>query len=131
MPIVKANLHSSPKLQLTREEVEAQLMTFVFAGWGTVLSVQAQLLRQLVLHPLIQGQLRTELLSLGERPSVEAISSARFLDAVIKEAVRIADFAPLERVASRDDVIPLSRPMRLVNGTEIKSLCVKKGQAFV
>ena len=105
-------------------------MTFVFAGWSTVLSVLSQLLRQIALHPEVQSRLRSELVSVGDHPLVEQLSRLPYLEAVLRESVRLADFVPLERVATRDDIIPLQRPVMLNNGTLLHALPVKKGQAI-
>ena len=127
---MKANLSASPKTQLSAEEVQAQLMTFIMAGWGTVLSVQSGFLRQLVLHPEVQSKLRAELLALGDHPSVDQLHKAEYLDACLKEAIRLVDVTPLERIASQDDVIPLSEGVRLKDGTWLDALPVKKGQSL-
>lgn len=129
-PSVKANLSASPKTQLSAEEVQAQLMTFIMAGWGTVLSVQSGFLRQLVLHPEVQRKLRAELLALGDHPSADQLHRAEYLDACLKEAIRLVDVTPLERIASQDDVIPLSEGVRLTDGTWLDALPVKKGQSL-
>jgi len=127
---VKANLHATPKTQLLADEVQAQLMTFIMAGWGTVLSVQSGFLRQLVLHPEVQQKLRSEMMALGDHPSVEQLQKAEYLDASLKEAIRLVDVVPLERLASVDDVIPLSQSVQLTDGTWIDALPVKKGQSL-
>ena len=105
-------------------------MTFIMAGWGTVLSVQSGFLRQLVLHPEVQSKLRAELLALGDHPSVDQLHKAEYLDACLKEAIRLVDVTPLERIASQDDVIPLSEGVRLKDGTWLDALPVKKGQSL-
>jgi cytochrome P450 len=128
--LVKANLDSSPKLQLKAEEVQAQLMTFIMAGWGTVLSVLANFIRQLSTHLEVQDRLRTELLGLGAQPSVEQLQRAPYLDAVLKEAIRVVGVTPLERIATRDDLLPLSKPIQLVNGSYANHLPIRKGQSL-
>ena len=128
---MKANVNATPRFQLTAEEVQAQLMTFIMAGWGTVLSVQANFMRKLAEHPNVQSKLREELIALGENPTIDQLNKALYLDAVLKEAIRVVGVTPLERIAMKDDVIPLSQPVKLVDGSWASSLPVKKGQSLL
>ena len=84
----------------------------------------------MVLHPEVQNQLRAELLGLGDHPTVDQLQRAEYLEACLKEAIRLVDVTPLERIASQDDVIPLSEGVRLLDGTWIDALPVKKGQSL-
>lgn len=127
---MKANLAENPKHRLTAEEVQAQLMTFVFAGWSTVLSVLSQLLRQVALHQDVQDRLRSELRSIGAHPPADQLVKLEYLEAVLRESVRLADFVPLERVATQDDIIPLAQPVQLLDGSFINCIPVRKGQAI-
>ena len=70
------------------------------------------------------------MMALGDHPSVEQLQKAEYLDASLKEAIRLVDVVPLERLASVDDVIPLSQSVQLTDGTWIDALPVKKGQSL-
>ncbi|KAG9035967.1 hypothetical protein FRB95_010175 [Tulasnella sp. JGI-2019a] len=81
-----------------------------------------------------QDRLRQELLSF---PSVEPtyddyLDKLPVLDAVTKESMRFHPVAMhTERVAMKDDVIPLRTPVRNPKtGEEVKSVMIKKGQTI-
>lgn len=63
--------------------------------------------------PDIQSRLRTELLSVEtDSPSADELNSLPFLDAVVRETLRLHAAVPNSiRIAMHDDVIPLSKPI--------------------
>lgn len=75
-------------------------------------------------HPEIQDRLREELRELPENPSPDALNALPYLDSVVRETLRKhAAAGNADRVALKDDVIPLSIPIVDKNGvthTEIK-----------
>jgi len=78
-------------------------------------------------HPDIQARLRTEIISSGRNLSYDDLQQLQFLDAVIKEGLRLYPAAPLtQRVVVQDDVLPVSKT---VNG--MGTVRVKKGQIFI
>lgn len=60
----------------------------------------------------IQSKLRQELLSVeSERPSMEEINALPYLDAVVRETLRLNSVLDTTvRIASQDDLIPLETP---------------------
>jgi cytochrome P450 len=105
-------------------------MTFVTAGLSTVLSTHTQLMRHVILNPEVQSKLRAEMLALGDHPTVDQLDVAPYLELVVREALRMTDFVPLERIAQRDTLLPLSQPVTLEDGTVLDAVPIKKGQSI-
>lgn len=70
----------------------------------------------------IQTKLREELLSVtSECPTTEELNNLPYLDAVVRENLRYHSVVDATvRVATKDDVIPLSTPYKDRNGVERK-----------
>ena len=70
-------------------------------------------------HPDIQRRLRKELLSvLSDTPSMDDLNGLPFLDAVLRECLRLHPaVSAINRVATKDDVIPLGQPFEDKFGT--------------
>ncbi|KAK0197848.1 cytochrome P450 [Armillaria mellea] len=99
------------------DEVEAQLMTFVIAGHETSSTSLCWLLYELAVHPEHQSIIRTELKKLNDYDSMP------FLNAVIKEALRLYPVAhSLMRTAPHDDV-PTSLWKEDSCGTQGTDIC--------
>ena len=62
--------------------------------------------------PDVQSKLREELLSVeNDSPSMDALAALPYLDAVVKESLRLHAPAPMtDRVAMKDDLIPVGTP---------------------
>ncbi|KIJ35946.1 hypothetical protein M422DRAFT_34466 [Sphaerobolus stellatus SS14] len=99
--------------RLSDEEVMAQIPTFLIAGHETTASATTWCLYALSRDQEIQRKLREELLRLDtDNPSMDELNSLPYLDAVIKETMRLhAAVTGISRVATQDDVIPLSKPL--------------------
>jgi cytochrome P450 len=77
----------------------------------------------------LQSRLREEVLTKGRDLGYEDIQKLEFLDAVVKEGLRLHPPSPqTERVVLRDDVIPLSTPIKGADGKMINFVRVKKDQ---
>ncbi|KAG9009835.1 hypothetical protein FRB93_005106 [Tulasnella sp. JGI-2019a] len=110
------------------------IATFIVAGHETTSTALNLTLYSLARNKPAQDRLRHELLSF---PSAEPtyddyLNKLPFLDAVTKEAMR---FHPAvmytERVAVKDDILPLLNPIRNPRtGEEVRSVMVKKGQTI-
>jgi cytochrome P450 len=92
-------------------------------GHETTAGVINMTLYQLARHPSIQSRLRNEIRANGRDLTYEDVNRLEYLDAVVKEGLRLHPASPqTERVALKDDFIPLA------NGQTVH---VKKGQVFV
>jgi cytochrome P450 len=70
-------------------------------------------LHELSLAPDIQTKLREEVMSVDtETPSMDELSALPYLDAVVKETLRLhPPIGDTVRVATKDDVLPLEKPL--------------------
>ena len=61
-----------------------------------------------------QNKLRNELLTVGtDNPTMDELNSLPYLDAVVRETLRIhAPVASTMRVATQDDILPLGAPIK-------------------
>lgn len=130
--LVKANLSENPAQRLSDCELLDQLSTFLFAGSDTTAISISWALHYLSQNPELQFRLRQELSSVvipsGASLDITVLDSLPFLDAVVKETLRLAP--PVHgtiRVATKDDYIPLSSPTVLRTNEEVSSVHIRKG----
>ncbi|KAJ6519296.1 cytochrome P450 [Mycena sanguinolenta] len=149
--LIKSNLSAEPSNRLSDTELLDQLSSFLFAGSDTTALAITWCLHILSHHPEIQSRLRAELLSSpapdtatsSKRSSICSVSSTSsvmqadtidampYLDAVVRETLRVSP--PVHgtvRVATADDLIPISSPVVLRNGKiihENEYIRIKKG----
>ncbi|KAK0228911.1 cytochrome P450 [Armillaria fumosa] len=134
--IVKANLSENPKGRLSEEELSAQMRTIMVAGHETTGNSIAFLLYELGRHPDAQQRVRSEVMrvtrelaEMQEELTASRFESMQYTVAVIKEALRLHPvvYGPFLQPAE-DDVLPLSKPIRTLDGKLISSIPVGKGQ---
>ncbi|RPD78584.1 cytochrome P450 [Lentinus tigrinus ALCF2SS1-7] len=129
--LIKANMATDiPDSQrLTDEEVIAQVPTFLVAGHETTSTATTWCLNALTQNPSIQEKLRKELLAIPtDMPSMEDLNSLTYLDYVVRETLRLhAPVVVTARVAQKDDVIPLSEPIRDRDGNLLTEIPLVKG----
>lgn len=93
---------------------EIEVPTFIVAGHETTSTQTTWALFALAQRPDLQGRLREELRGVEtDTPSADELESEYlpFLDSVVRETLRLhAAVAMTERVAVKDDVIPVSEP---------------------
>ncbi|KAK0200879.1 cytochrome P450 [Desarmillaria ectypa] len=115
--------------RLPDETLLANISTFLMVGHETTSCSIIFSLYELAGQPDLQEKLRREIHALGSDLNYDSISNLSFLDAVIREGLRLhAPSARTDRVALEDDVIPLSRSIVTANGYTITSLPIKAGQ---
>ena len=94
------------------------------------------LLWELAKHPEYQAQMRAEIKAVRARVtergdadfSVSDLDSMSYCIAAMKEVLRLHPIVyQLERVAGRDDVLPLSQPLTTADGTVVNEIEVPKG----
>ncbi|KAF9018043.1 cytochrome P450 [Hymenopellis radicata] len=131
------NLDSPPKTRLNDEELSANMRTIIAAGLETTSSSTAFLLYELSKHPEVQVKLRTEVVETmatirmrGQQDvSVNDLDSMTYSLAVVKESMRMHPvvYGPFLEAAN-DEVLPLSKPIRTLDGRTIAELPIGKGQ---
>ncbi|KAK0462488.1 cytochrome P450 [Desarmillaria tabescens] len=134
--LVKANVSENPKTQLDDEELLGQMNTIMFAGHETTANTLSWTFLELARRPDVQDRLRAEIrekekaiFKRGDTEfSVQDLDSMSYLTAVVKEVLR---FHPvvynIERSATRDDVLPLSKPVTLTTGKVVQEIPIPKG----
>ncbi|WVQ81330.1 hypothetical protein IAT38_003453 [Cryptococcus sp. DSM 104549] len=129
--LIKANLASDikPEQRLTDVEVLDQITTFMLAGNETSSTALTWILYMLALHPESQTRLREEVLAIpDDRPSLETLNTLTYMDAVVREVLRLYAPAPSTiRESTEDCVIPLSMPVIDKNGKSVESVRVNAG----
>ncbi|KAK0232633.1 cytochrome P450 [Armillaria fumosa] len=102
--------------QMRDDEVEPQFVTFLIAGHDTTATTLSWVLYELAAHPEHQSIIREEL----KQSNRNDYDTLPFLNAAIKEALRLHPFVPTPaRAAPYDDVLPLMGS---------KALVIPKGQ---
>lgn len=86
-------------------------------------------LYDLACHPDVQSRLRAEIFECGDNLPFDQIDELPYLDAVVKEIMRINPSLPgTVRQAQKDDIIPLTEPVTLTNGKVVTDIHIQKGQ---
>ncbi|KAG6900250.1 hypothetical protein C0993_000891 [Termitomyces sp. T159_Od127] len=143
--LMKANIEASEEDRLSDREVLGQVgraifrdvsspdirMTFAFAATDTTSNALSRTLHLLALQPEMQERLRSEVLEArrfhnGYIPYDDLVSLP-FMDAVCRETLRLhAPVPKVMRVARKDVVLPLSTPIKGIDGREMDSILVPK-----
>lgn len=116
-------------LRMSHEEVVAQMKVLLLAGYETTSISLTWALLELARNPDIQTKLREELLAFpGEASYDQFANKLPYLDAVVHEILRVhSPVIELNRVATEDDIIPLSEPVLTRSGELVDSISVAKG----
>ncbi|KAJ4474883.1 cytochrome P450 [Lentinula aciculospora] len=131
--LMRENMKALNEDKLRDTEVISQMNTFIFAAMDTTSSAMARLLDLLSRHPDVQEKLRQEINEAkhqngGQDLSYDELNALAYLDAVCRETFRL--FPPVStnvRVAHRDAVVPLQKPVIGLDGTEMHEVIVPKG----
>ncbi|KAJ6481957.1 cytochrome P450 [Mycena sanguinolenta] len=130
--LLKSNMSTSISAhqRMSDAELIAQIPTFVVAGHETTSNSTSWALHSLSLHPVTQKKLRKELFTLSsENPTTEELNSLPYLECVIRETLRVhGPVGYLDRIATQDDVLPLSRPYIDRAGKSHDTFPIRKGQ---
>ncbi|KAI0642531.1 cytochrome P450 [Trametes meyenii] len=119
----------------SEENLLGQMSLLLLQATDTTSTTLVRLVQQLALHPEVQGLVRQEVVeaTAGQGRTLQdldfdAYAQLSYMDAVIRETIRMyPGFYVTSRVAAEDTVIPLSTPIRGVDGTPIKELDVPAG----
>ncbi|KAJ7745809.1 cytochrome P450 [Mycena maculata] len=130
--LLKSNLSADlPESQrLSDAEVISQIPTFFLAGHETTSSAVSWALHALSLYPALQSKLRDELFTIStENPTMEELNSLTYLESVVREVMRVhSPVKFVDRVATRDDVLPLAKPYIDKQGRAHDNIPIRKGQ---
>lgn len=129
--LVRANMATDiPENQrISDEDVLAQVPTFLVAGHETTSTATTWALYALCLRPDVQTRLREELLTVEtETPSMDELVELSYLDAVVRETLRLhAPVPSTVRVAMKDDILPVETPFTDKYGVVHDGIKVSKG----
>ncbi|KAH9885222.1 cytochrome P450 [Cubamyces lactineus] len=132
--LLKANMATDiPDSQrLSDDDVLAQIPTFLVAGHETTSVATTWCLFALTQAPNVQKKLRDELFTLDtETPSMDELNSLTYLDAVVRETLRVHAPVPMSyRMVVKDDIIPVSEPFVDLNGQVQDSIRISKGDGI-
>jgi len=138
--LVKSNMDASAKTKLEEEEMYAQMRTLLVAGHETTANSLSWVLYELAKHPHVQDKLRAEIRDMEARVHARGddtfttadLEAMPYTVAVMKEGLR---FDPvvyhIHRVAGRDDVIPLSKPVTTIDGKLVGEIAIPEGTRVV
>lgn len=129
--LMKANSEATSAERLPEEEIIAQISTFTFAGTDTTSNGLSRILHLLSTHPRVQDRLRLEVTeaisAFGENISHDELVSLPFLDAVCRETLRLYAPVPIvSRIVRQDASVPLSNPVKGIDGREMHSILIPK-----
>ncbi|KAJ7035852.1 cytochrome P450 [Mycena alexandri] len=120
---------SSSKRKLTDDEITEQTSVLLVAGHETTATTLAFGLLELGRNPEFQQNIRDEL---NARQGDVAYDSLPLLNAFIKEVLRMYPAAALrERVALKDEIIPLSEGIVTTTGQRITKIPIREGDQVV
>ncbi|KAH8823452.1 cytochrome P450 [Flagelloscypha sp. PMI_526] len=124
---------SSSSSRMTNEEVTSIMNFLLLAGKETTGSSLTWALVELARNPTIQKQLREELQQFQGDPTYEQLMSAStfpILDGVVHEVLRLhPPISQSNKVANKDDILPLSRPYTTSSGTVVDRISIAKGSS--
>ncbi|KAE9394005.1 cytochrome P450 [Gymnopus androsaceus JB14] len=131
--LMKENMKASDEDRLEDSELLAQMSSLTFAAMDTTSSAMARLLHLLSKHPKVQKKLRQEIIEAkrqkdGQDFSHDELVALPYLDAVCRETLRL--YPPgsfVHRIARQDAVIPLSKPIAGLDGTEMHEIDIPRG----
>ncbi|KAI0723656.1 cytochrome P450 [Fomitopsis betulina] len=140
--LMQANMAANEADKLPEDELLGQMayevvrsvlaMTFIFAGMDTTSNALARTIALLSEHQDVQDKLRVELLEAIRKYGAEiphdVLTELPYMDAICRETLRLYAPVPwLMRKTREDIVMPLSAPIRGVDGTLISEVPVPKG----
>ncbi|KAJ3903344.1 cytochrome P450 [Lentinula edodes] len=135
--MMKENMKADDEDKLEETEIIAQMSTFILAAMDTTSSGMSRILHLLALHPKVQDKIREEIIAArkdreGSRLSYDELVGLPYLDAVCRETLRL--YAPVSSVlrkSTEDTIVPLSRPVRGVDGNEVTDIFLPRATTVI
>ncbi|CAA7267036.1 unnamed protein product [Cyclocybe aegerita] len=131
--LMKANMFAPKEEQLSERELLGQVTSLTFAATDTTSGALTRTLHILALHKDAQDRLRQELREArkehgGQDLPYDTLVSLPYLDAICRETLRLyPPVAVMHRAARANAILPLSTPIKGIDGTDITSLEVPNG----
>ncbi|PCH42156.1 cytochrome P450 [Wolfiporia cocos MD-104 SS10] len=133
--LIRASQAASEQDRLSEEEMIAQMTTFLFAGMDTTSNILSNVIDRLTERSDIQTKLREEVTKAFHDGDLEydQLVQLPYLDAVCRETLRLApspagfcSLTPSTR-PTQDVVLPLSKPIRGMDGTWMQEIPIPRG----
>ncbi|KDR76351.1 hypothetical protein GALMADRAFT_67729, partial [Galerina marginata CBS 339.88] len=126
--LLRANMEASEDEALSEAELVGQMSTLTFAAMDTTSGALCRILYLLATHPRVQEKLRQEITvaraRLGDL-AYDDLVSLPYLDAVCRESLRLYPPVPtVTRTTRHDVVLPISTPIRGIDGREMHEILV-------
>jgi len=126
--LMKANMSASEEDRMSKEELLGQISTLTFAAMDTTSGALARILHLLSTHQDVQSRLRQEIVEARSRNGnleYDELVALPYLEAVCRETLRIyPPVSYVQRTTRQDVVLPLSTPIKGVDGQEITEVFV-------
>lgn len=126
--LMRANMDASEEDKLEESELVAQVSGFTFAAVDTTSNAISRILHLLAQHQHIQEKLRHEITEARTKTgslAYDELVSLPYLDAVCRETLRLyPPLSYLSRTTREDIIMPLSKPLRGLDGEEIHEIPV-------
>ncbi|TFK35548.1 cytochrome P450 [Crucibulum laeve] len=119
--------------RMTDEQVLAQIPTFLVAGHETTSTSTNWALYALTQNRDAQARLREEVCAVStDLPTMDELNALPYLDAVVREALRVHAPVPFTmREAMKDDIVPLETPFVGLNGITHNEVRITKGESVM
>ncbi|KAI0666339.1 cytochrome P450 [Trametes maxima] len=136
--LLRENMMASEEDKLPDDELIGQVSTMILAGMDTSANSLARLLQLLAEDPERQERLRAEVMQAveaegnGDTLDFDRLMELPYLDAVCRETLRVyPGVASIFRDTIKDSVLPLSEPVRGLDGTLMSAIPVPRGTRVV
>ncbi|KAI0662508.1 cytochrome P450 [Cubamyces menziesii] len=136
--LLRENMMASEEDKLQDEELIGQVSTMILAGMDTTANSLARILQLLAERPDAQERLREEITHAieieghGDTLDFDRLLELPYLDAVCRETLRVyPGVASVFRDTTKDTILPLSEPIRGIDGTLMPAIAVPKGTRVV
>jgi len=124
--LIRANMEASDGDALSDEELLGQMSTLTFAAMDTTSGALSRILYLLSTHPDVQEKLRQEIIEAREQHgdlAYDELVALPYLDAVCRETLRLyPPVSMVSRTTRQDVVLPLSTPIRGLDGREMHEI---------
>ncbi|TBU26014.1 cytochrome P450 [Dichomitus squalens] len=130
--LLRANMTAAVEDRLDERELIGQMSTITFAAMDTTSNALSITLWRLAQNQQVQDRVRQEIFAArdsqgGKDIPYDDLVSLPFLDAICRETLRVHVPAPMRfREARKDSVLPLSEPIRGLDGKLMHEIFVPK-----
>ncbi|KAJ7358446.1 cytochrome P450 [Mycena albidolilacea] len=126
--LLKSNSTADDDMKFMHDELVAQTSMIILAGTDTTSSALNRIIHILALHPEVQAKLRAEIIDTKETLSHDELVGLPYLDAVIRETLRLyPPVTAMTRTVTQDCILPLSKPITGIDGRRLDAIAVPKG----